>query len=75
MQLKMSSDNLHEIFGTYSEIEALKKFTRLECLAPDLVASCDIGESVSNVSRKIMLPLSKNERNGLNLQILKRLAS
>jgi hypothetical protein len=39
MQLKMSSDNLHEILGTYSEIEALKKFTRLECLAPDLGTS------------------------------------
>lgn len=34
MQPRMSSDSLHEILGTYSEMEALRKLTRLECLAP-----------------------------------------
>ena len=42
MQLKMSSDSLQDILGTYSEIEALKKFTRLECFEADLDISCKI---------------------------------
>lgn len=42
MQLRMSSDSLQEILGTYSEIDALKKLTRLECLEGDLDTSCKI---------------------------------
>jgi hypothetical protein len=37
----MSSESLQEIFGTYSAIEALKKFARLECPEDDLDSPCE----------------------------------
>lgn len=41
MHLRMSSESLHAILGTYSAIEALKKFARQECPEVDLGSPCE----------------------------------
>jgi hypothetical protein len=40
MHLNMSSESLQEILGTYSVMDALKKFARLDRPDDDLESSC-----------------------------------
>jgi hypothetical protein len=46
----MSSESLHPILGTYSAIEALKKFARLECPEVDLDIPCEYFNDIKGAS-------------------------
>jgi hypothetical protein len=46
----MSSESLHPILGTYSAIEALKKFARLECPEADLDSPCEYFNDLKSAS-------------------------
>ena len=50
MHLSMSSESLHEILGTYSAIEALKKLARLDRPEDDLDSSCVCFSNIRIVS-------------------------
>lgn len=50
MHLSMSSESLHEILGTYSAIEALKKLARLDRPEDDLDSSCVCFSNIRVVS-------------------------